>query len=183
NYPPRTGGVEQHVRALASELTARGNDVAVVTLGTPTGWRQDGKIEVLTLPERFRISDILGFPFLGTRRRLTRMLRERSVDVVSVHTRFFPMSAVGWRAARAAGIPVIHTEHGSDHVKSDSRVITAASRAVDFTIGRAVLRGADRVLGVSEDVVAFVRRLAGVDADVFYNAITPPADGIVRRIR
>jgi glycosyltransferase involved in cell wall biosynthesis len=84
------------------------------------------------------------------------------------------MTFVGLRAARAAGVPVVHTEHGSDYVVTDSAVIRAASRLVDRTVGRWVLRHADRVLGVSEAVTAFVARLAGVDAEVFYNAIDAP---------
>ena len=180
NYPPRTGGVELHVRSLAAELVQAGDEVTVVTLGTDTGWRRDPvaddrAVDVLTLPEHFRVADILGFPSFGTRRHLTKLLRERGIDVVSVHTRFFPMSFVGLLAARAASLPVIHTEHGSDHVTSDSAVVRVASRLVDFTLGRAVLRGADTVLGVSERVTAFVRRLAGVDATVFYNAIDSDA--------
>ena len=177
NYPPRTGGVELHVRSLARELVRQGHDALVVTLGERPGWSDDEGVRVLALPEHFRVADILGFPGPGTRPRLTRLLRDERIDVVSVHTRFFPMSFVGWRAARAAGIPVIHTEHGSDHVASESAAIRLASRAVDFTLGRAVLRGANRVLGVSESVTAFVRRLAGVEADVFYNAIDPTPAG------
>ena len=143
----------------------------VVTLGEDKGTTQRSGIEVVTLAEHFRIADILGFPSLGTRRRLSRWLRARGIDVMSVHTRFFPMSYVGYRAASAVGIPVIHTEHGSGHVASDSLIIRYASRLVDFTVGRAVLRGANTVLGVSEEVCSFVKRLAGVDAQLFYNAI------------
>lgn len=173
NYPPRTGGVELHVQALAGEIVHRGHEAVVVTLGSEPGWRQDRGVAVLTLPERMRIADILGFPKLGTRARLTRLLREQKIDIVSTHTRFFPMSYVGWRAAKAAGSIHVHTEHGSDHVASDSFIIRFASRMVDWSLGRAVLRGASRVLGVSEDVVDFVQRLAGVHAEVFYNAIEP----------
>lgn len=161
------------MRSLAKELARQGHEPLVVTLGEEPGWSTDGTMRVLTLPEHFRVADILGFPGLGTRRRLTRLLRDERIEVVSVHTRFFPMSFVGSRAARRARLPLVHTEHGSDHVASDSALIRIASRAVDFTLGRAVLRSADRVLGVSENVVAFVRRLAGVDAQVFYNAIDP----------
>ncbi|QIK63008.1 glycosyltransferase family 4 protein [Leucobacter viscericola] len=183
NYPPRTGGVELHVHALASELTRQGHKVLVVTLGPETGWSHDAgagtnPVEILTLPEHFRVADILGFPSLGTRRHLTHLLKERGIDVVSVHTRFFPMSYIGMRAARATKLPLVHTEHGSDHVASDSAIIRFASRMVDFTLGRKVLRSADRVLGVSENVTAFTHRLAGVDGEVFYNAVDAiPAGG------
>lgn len=184
NYPPRVGGVELHVRSLARRLIEQGHDVLVVTLAdTPERAHEDG-IEVVRLREHLRIGDILGFPSLGTTRRLTAFLREYRIDVVSVHTRFFPMTWVGLRAARRQGIPVIHTEHGSDHVASPSLVIRMASRAIDLTIGRAVLRHASRVVGVSEDVVAFVRRLSGRrDVQVLYNAIDPAPAGIDRSQR
>ena len=178
NYPPRTGGVELHVLALVQELRRLGHEPLVVTLESePSAGERDG-IPVIALREHFRVADILGFPSLGTRARLSRLLRDRGVDVVSVHTRFFPMSYVGYRAAKRSGIPVIHTEHGSGHVESDSAVISLASRFVDLTVGRIVLRGAQAVLGVSEEVCAFVKRLAGVDAELFYNAIHlgQPAD-------
>lgn len=174
NYPPRMGGVESHVQALAAELVRNGHETIVVTLGDQTGWRDDDGVSVLTLPEKFRVADTLGFPRWGTRRRLTQLLREREIDVVSVHTRFFPMSFVGWRAAKKIGVPVVHTEHGSNYVVHSSAVISLASRIMDHTLGRAVLRGVDRVVGVSEESAGFVRRLAGVSAGVFYNAINAP---------
>lgn len=176
NYPPRTGGVELHVQSLAKELTRRGHEVLVVTLGDVPGWSTRDSINILTLREHARIANILGFPSLGTKRRLKKLLQERGVDVVSVHTRFFPMSYLGMRAATTAKIPLIHTEHGSDHVASDSALIRFASRMVDFTLGRAVLRRATQVLGVSEAVTDFVYRLAGVKAEVFYNAIDVDQD-------
>ncbi|MBV9354695.1 MAG: glycosyltransferase family 4 protein [Chloroflexi bacterium] len=47
-YPPIVGGTEQHVRALSSELGARGHEVAVATLwqqGLPT-FELDGRVRV-----------------------------------------------------------------------------------------------------------------------------------------
>lgn len=174
NYPPRVGGVEMHVSSLADELAARGHDVFVHTLEETQGRTREEGVTVNRHREYLRIGGILGFPAWGTTRRIAAQLRADSVDVVSVHTRFFPMSWVGLRAARRAGARVIHTEHGSGHVVSPSAVIRWGSRAVDLTIGKAVLRGADGVLGVSEHVLEFVHRLSGVRAEVFYNAIDPP---------
>lgn len=177
NYPPRVGGVELHVQALAFELAAQGHLPLVVTLGDQPQRRQDHEVDIVVLAEYLRVGDTLGFPRLGTRRMLTRLLRSEQIDAVSIHTRFFPMSFIGLRAARAARIPVVHTEHGSGHVVSDSPVVRHASRLVDRTVGRWVLRHASRVLGVSEAVVAFVKRLSGVEATVFYNAIATPGNG------
>lgn len=184
NYPPRVGGVELHVRNLARQLRAQGHDVLVITLADVPGVVVEDGIEVVRMPEHLRVGDIFGFPSLGTTRRVARLLREHRIDVVSVHTRFFPMSWVGLRAAARTGAVVIHTEHGSDHVVSDSPLISMVSKAVDLTMGRAVLRRATDVLGVSENVVAFVRRLSGrTDASVFYNAIDSAPAGIDRTPR
>ncbi|MBS1896598.1 MAG: glycosyltransferase family 4 protein [Actinobacteria bacterium] len=173
NYPPKVGGVETHVHSLVRRLRGLGHDVLVVTLADEPGTAMEDGVEVIRLREHLRVGDVLGFPALGTSRRLARLLREHDVEAVSVHTRFFPMTWIGLRAGRRAGAAVIHTEHGSDHVVSDSALIATASRLVDRTLGRRVLRSADAVLGVSEAVTSFVRRLSGRSAQVFYNAIDP----------
>ena len=56
--------------------------------------------------------------------------------MVSTHTRFFPMSFVGARAAQKAGIPYIHTEHGSNFVNNSNPIIAIGSRVVDLSLGR-----------------------------------------------
>lgn len=171
NFPPRLGGVENHVAELSRELVQAGHEVAVVTLAaTPSAEIWHG-VRIVRLREYARVANILGFPGWGTRKLLSKMIREQEFDVVSIHTRFFPMSWVGLRASQRAGVPVVHTEHGSGHVVSSSPVIRIASRVVDFTMGRFVLRHADRVLGVSESVSSFVARLSGRSSTVFYNAI------------
>lgn len=171
NYPPHIGGVERHVKSLADALVALGDRVTVVTLASGDPERIEGGVRVLRHPSRLRIGDVLSFPLPGETRRLVRRLRADGVDVISTHTRFFPMSVVGMRVARRLGVPAIHTEHGSDFVRGVSPIVALGSRLVDVTLGRNVLRSVDRVLAVSEQVQAFVRRLAGVDSIVFYNAI------------
>lgn len=172
-YPPRLGGLEQHLLHLTQGLSELGHEVTVLTVGSPTGTRKDGKVEVLTGSSHFHVADIISFPNPGTRHRITAFLRKGNFDVVTVHTRFFPMSFVGVRAAQAAGIPAVETEHGSGFVASNSPIIGPASRLVDLTLGRYVLRHATRVLGVSQEAAAFTQRLGAPHADVFYNAIAP----------
>lgn len=175
NYPPRVGGVEIHVAALAGRLAALGHDVSVHTLSeSPAGERLEDGVRVTRWAELFTIGGLLGFPTPAAARGLAAAIRADRPDVVSVHTRFFPLTWLGTFLGRRLGVPVIHTEHGSDHVASPSPVIAWGSRVVDWTLGRWALRSAAAVVGVSEEVVAFVRRLAGVDAEVFHNAIEPP---------
>ncbi|ADH91849.1 glycosyltransferase family 4 protein [Arcanobacterium haemolyticum] len=174
NYPPMVGGIEYHEENLAHSLADLGHDVWVINLAGPTATRRDGSVTVITHQGHFNISDIIRTPGLGTTRKLARFLKAHAIEVVSTHTRFFPMSFVGLRAAKRAGIPVIHTEHGSGFVATKNPIIWLGSRTVDLTLGRYTLRHADKVLGVSEQVTTFVKKLSGVDASVFYNAITPP---------
>ncbi|QKD79181.1 glycosyltransferase family 4 protein [Actinomyces marmotae] len=173
-YPPHLGGLENHVSNLAQGLRELGHEVWVLTLSDSPGLRDDDGVRVLTGRGHLPIAEVISFPSVGTTRRIARFLRENRIDIVGTHTRFFPMSLVGLRAARMAGIPVIHTEHGSGFVATPSPIIFAGSRAVDLTMGRYVLRHADRVLAISAQSAAFIKRLAGVGAEVFHNAIPAP---------
>jgi len=175
SYPPRQGGLENHVASLASQLVEDGHQASVVTLADRPGSavRERG-VTVTRLRGRFSIASVISFPAPGTARRIARSMRNADVTAVSTHTRFFPMSLVGLSVARRLGVPMIHTEHGSAHVRGVTWAIGAASRVVDLTMGRAILRSADVVLAVSEQVAEFVRRLAGVDSVLFYNAIDAP---------
>lgn len=175
NYPPRVGGVENHVAALAKQLVRAGHEVGVHTLSERSQPPiLESGVEVTRWREWFRIGGLLGFPTLAAAWGMVRHVLADRPDIISVHTRFFPLTWMGAAIGRCAGIPVVHTEHGSDHVASPSPVITWGSKAVDWTLGRASLRSARVVLGVSREVVSFVRRLAGVRAEVFHNAIDLP---------
>lgn len=177
NYPPRVGGVENHVAALARQLVAQGHDVVVHTLSQAPGPVSiEHGVRVRRWHEWFQVGGLLGFPTPGAACGIARALRAERPDLISVHTRFFPLTWLGAALGRVRGVPVLHTEHGSDHVASPSPMIRWGSRVVDLTLGRWSLRAAARVVGVSDEVVAFVKRLSGVDADVFHNAIEPPVD-------
>lgn len=171
NYPPKVGGLEQHVFALAKSLAKQGVMVTVVALGRTIGDWDDEDIKVLRLRATPMLAGVMSWPLPGTTLRLTRYLRSVGVTHISTHTRFFPMSVVGVRAARRLAVPSIHTEHGSDFVRGVSPWIGRASNFVDRTLGRYVLRTASKVLAISESAQAFVYQLSGRRAVVFHNAI------------
>ncbi|KFF58445.1 hypothetical protein JF66_18540 [Cryobacterium sp. MLB-32] len=172
SFPPRVGGIERHIADLAHELVRQGHRATVVTLADEPGVSVENGITVHRLPRHFPIASVMSFPSFGTARRLRRRFAGAGVTAISTHTRFFPMSWVGLAVGKRLRIPVVHTEHGSDFVRGVSPLIGWASRVVDVTFGRRTMRGATSVLGVSEQVVAFVRRLSGVTGQVFYNAIS-----------
>ena len=86
----------------------------------------------------------------------------------------FPDEFVGARAAQKAGIPYIHTEHGSNFVNNSNPIIAIGSRVVDLSLGRYITTHAAQVLGVSEAAANFAGRLGAKDPQVFYNAINLP---------
>lgn len=171
NYLPHIGGVETHVAQLASALHELGVTVSVIAVDHVLGSGTEGGVSVTRLPGTRPIGGVLALPRLGSGKALRQLLRERGATAISIHTRFFPMSFLGARAGKKLGVPVIMTEHGSDHVRGVSPAIGAASRVIDLTLGRMTMKKATKVLGISEGSVNFVKRLSGISAQLFYNAI------------
>jgi glycosyltransferase involved in cell wall biosynthesis len=171
NYLPSVGGVEFHVAALANQLARMGARVTVFCLDNETPSELDSNPRIVRLKCSPAVGGVLAWPWPGTSRQIRLMLADGSVTAISTHTRFFPMSLLGVRLARRFGVASIHTEHGSAAVKGVSPLVSLASNLVDWTMGRFVLRGASRVLCISDGAREFVRDLAGVDGEVFHNAI------------
>ena len=171
NYLPNVGGVEFHVAALAKQLASLGVRVTVLCLDNDTPSELESNPRIVRFKCSPAVGGVLAWPWPGTSRKIRQILADGSVTAISTHTRFFPMSLIGVRLARRLGVPGIHTEHGSAAVKGVSPMVALASNLVDRTMGRLVLRGASRVLCISDGAREFVRDLAGVDGEVFHNAI------------
>ncbi len=174
NYPPKTGGLEQHVSSLASHLRARGHEILVLTLSNATSVSEEAGLRVYRYKEYLQVDGILGFPAPVSVRDVYRLLKEERVDAISTHTRFFSMSWLGVALGKALRVPVIHTEHGSGYVVSEKKLISVASKLVDQTLGRATLKLASKVLCVSDPSREFVKQLSGVNGEVFYNVSPLP---------
>jgi glycosyltransferase involved in cell wall biosynthesis len=171
NFPPHIGGVQQHVFALSSELVRLGAKVTVATLGPVPGRPSYPGIDIIEVKGTPAIGGVMAWPYPGTSAKLVKEFRARGVNVISVHTRFFPFTFIGVRMARHLGVPSILTEHGSDFVRGVSPLVSACSKIVDLSFGRYALRRADRVLAISSATEQFVRRLAKVSSSIFFNAI------------
>lgn len=171
NYPPKVGGLEQHVSMLATSLASDGVKVTVVAVDNDHLGCEDGLVTIHRLKATPTVAGVLSAPLPGTTRQIHKLLADQGVTLISTHTRFFPMSYVGIRVGKLLGVPVVHTEHGSDYVRGVSRLVGLASKLVDRTMGKYILRHAAAVLAISEGAQAFVRQLAGVESRVFHNAI------------
>ncbi len=170
NYPPHSGGVQQHVQAVAHRLVERGIPTTVYCCEDP-GQRFDRGVRVRGMGRHAEVGNVISFPNSHWWGSLGRELRRTSVSAISVHTRFFPATWLGVSAARRAGIPVVLTEHGGGSVQTDSPTIQAASRVVDRSLGRWALRQADGVTAVSRRAAEFTAALSGRQALVIPNGI------------
>ncbi len=170
NYPPHSGGVQQHVQAVARRLVNRGIPTTVYCCEKP-GQRFDEGVRVRGMGRHAEISDVISFPSPHWWRSLSRELERTNTSHVSVHTRFFPATWLGVSASRRAGIPVILTEHGGGPVQTGSPIVQAASRAVDQTWGRRAIRTADAATAVSERAANFTYQLSGRRPIVIPNGI------------
>lgn len=200
--PWSVGGAERSVQLLAESLAAEGNDVTVATLapdGAPTP-RSVGSVDVRYLPLRnvywpfgdhptsplskaaWHVIDAWN-PLMA--RSVRGVLASDTFDVVHTNN-LAGFSAAVWHAARASGVPIVHTLRDyylacpkatmfrrsapCERQCSDCRLLTTpralASRTVDAIVGisRFVL---DRHLALG--------LFADVDhKEVIYNPYDPP---------
>lgn len=172
NYPPHLGGLENHVRSLAGELTRVG--VRITVYNVEAGTRTMDGVPVIGLGRHFDVSGVVAFPSRGATSFLERDLTDRGITHVSTHTRFFPATWLGIKVARGLGLPVLLTEHGGGHVRTGGIVPRLGARVIDSTMGRHALRSATEVLAVSRVAADFVKAMSGRTAPVCGNGIDLP---------
>jgi phosphatidylinositol alpha-mannosyltransferase len=164
SYYPRFGGVSEHVAHAARELRRRGHEVTIVT-GRPPGYRQEDP------PEIVRLGTSVMVPFQGAfvdltlgptlRRDLTRVWKERPVDLVHVHQPLTPTLPL--LTGETAPVPVVGTFHAAG---DDSRLFRLFRRPL--------LRHFDRLHGriaVSTAARAFVERHFPGDYRIIPNGV------------
>ncbi|MFZ1947964.1 MAG: glycosyltransferase family 4 protein [bacterium] len=173
-FPPRVGGIENHVYYLARELVRRGHAVGVVTTRTektsPRSEVMDG-VEVTRLfsfgkhPVGWVLSSLLAVP--------TVVAAARACDVLHCHTFAFALSGSAANLLRRT--PLVVTVH-------ESHFLRFAKRAAMRPFLRAPLVRASVLLSTSKEIDAVTRELLpgartlpivnGVDTEVF-RPVTP----------
>lgn len=153
SYLPVLGGIELHVRDLATRLAGRGHSVDIVTR-TPEGGATASagagcgvRVHRVTRPQRDLAEFLSG------------------ADVVHAHSSVF--SPLAWRAAATArefGVPALLTVH--------SMVPHGAAVPMALALRTATTRGLQWT-AVSEAVAAPVSRTVGRPVQVLHNGIDP----------
>jgi phosphatidylinositol alpha-mannosyltransferase len=167
------GGVQTHVRQLASHLRERGHETLVLAPGRSVPNDPHVHIVGSTVKIRFNRSVAQIAPDPRAWPRIRRELRDFDPDVVHVHEPISPSTSM--LATFAARSPVVATFHAGSERKLALRMASPLLRLVWSRL--------DVMIGVSNAAAEFgagpFRRRArivpnGVDVDLFRDA--PPAD-------
>lgn len=168
-WEPHVGGIESVARLQAQALAASGSAVEVHTTRIPSdaaavseapSVEGSGAVRIV----RHRAIDPLArslqvpVPFPGPAMARALLRSARRSDVVIAHGHSYPSSVMAAWAARRAGRPFVLVQH-SPWVAYGG-VLDVLERAVDASLGRAVIRTADRVVCVSEHTAEYVRSIA-----------------------
>lgn len=178
-YPPHIGGMEFFAHELNLRLSKNHQKITVFAPNfskAPIIFPDEMNLGV-TLIDYPAFEIIHNFPcpkfwqiaFWSALGKLSR----QPCDVAISHTRFFIISFIAFWFARFKRIPLIHIEHGSSAVQSKNTLITVLSSLYDSTIGRSVVRGADVVIAISDDVNRFLRNKWGVRSTTIMRGFDP----------
>ncbi|OYR38957.1 glycosyl transferase [Halorubrum sp. Ib24] len=162
-YPPRTGGIETHVKEVSERLVERGHDVTVLTA-------DDGE-EVRTSETRngVRVIRHRGFAPNGAFHvapGILQTLRRRDPDIVHTHNyHSLPLlfAAIG---TRDAGFVATPHYHGGSASSFRDRLLSLYRPA-----GAWALRQADAVIAVSDWEREQLQRDFGLEATVIPNGV------------
>ncbi|GJG85741.1 glycosyl transferase [Gemmatimonadetes bacterium T265] len=200
-YPPRVGGIETHVRALAEQLVSAGHEVDVIT--TAAGCRGDGA--ALARPgsggarggprpvamvrgaegvrvRRLRLACIPHFAIAASPRiaaAMTDVLAEGDYDLVHAHASVLsPLAFAGVAAAHGLGLPAVLTQHSV--LGRAVPLCAAADRLLGWTRWR-VLHTAVSPFVADEVREAAARAGRTIETRVLPNGIHPRAWAVARR--
>lgn len=178
-YPPLGGGGGVLTRTLAVEL-ARRHSVTVLTsrgVGLPAESFDDGvhvvRVSVIGRRELARASTASLVSFVpAARRGGSRLVAGSSFDVV--HSFFaVPSGSAGMALARRASVPHVLTVIGAD-IFDPSRLSPDRFAPLGAVVGR-VVRGADAVTAISQDIAQRAKALTGrADISVVSCAVDAP---------
>src|SRR3989344_3623198 len=173
-YPPHIGGLESHSDAFNKYLSQKGARIFVFTPRLPESASETEMrhtdVEILRFPafEPIHNYPVPKFWKIGFWKQWLFLLQS-DCDIVVSRTRFFFPSLMAWHYARKRNLPWVHIEHGSDYAQFNGRIKTKLGELYDKTLGRFILRSADRIVGNSQASADFVQKISRrTDCQVIY---------------
>ena len=162
-YPPRTGGVETHVKEVSERLVERGHDVMVVTAD------DDNDVETRETRGGVEVIRHAGFAPNGAFHvapSILRTLRQHHTDVVHAHN-YHSLPAL-FAAIGAGDTQFVVTPHYHGESASSFR---DRLLSLYHPVGRWALRQADEIIAVSDWEREQLQDDFGIDATVIPNGI------------
>lgn len=186
NFVPNIGGLETHIDELTKYLSKNKNiEITVFTPNTSKVKETEtihNNVNVIRYPAFFIIPN---YPFPNIFHykfyKFTLGLYKKDFNLVMTRGRFSYNSLLGLKFAkiRLKPIKLIHGEHGSSHIKVESKITTKLAYLYDKTFGKLLIRMSDSLIAVSKVSKEFVEKefkpkvkveviTRGIDFD-FYN--------------
>lgn len=167
-YPPAPGGAETHVQALAEGFARRGHEVVVHTSDLFTEYPFEHR-EMPATMAGVRVVRHRAVRWLGAWTAMPSMpqaLAAERAEILHAHSYGYYQTVAAARAAARAAGRFVFTPHFHPPWSMEGGVGRRALRAAfDPTLGRFVVRRADRVIGVSSGEMGVMQRHVPVAAE------------------
>ena len=136
-------------------------------------WYKKDWVEILVVPSFEIINNFPVYKIWDKKFKLIKeYLKEKNIDVVITHTRFFLTSFVWWKFAKRNKIKWLHIEHGSDYVKLSSSLKNLISKIYDKTIWKRIFKSANILIWISNACKDFIQKeFVKRDVEVIYRWI------------
>ncbi|VVB54319.1 Trehalose synthase [uncultured archaeon] len=179
-YPPEGGGLEVYAESMAQGVSELGHDVSVLCGTASEGGRVlDGMVDVVRVHPSVFVSNT---PVSASVYRIAmRIIREKRIEAVVVHTPVPGVADAVAFAARRAGVPYGVVYHNRGLIKG-RRFLDSLARVYGATAESSLLSNAKSVAGVGDYVADFMRKRVsnvrslppGVDLELFSPAKNYP---------
>ena len=172
-FPPHKGGIEQVSFEQSKRLTQSGYQIDVLTSkfeGRNTNPLKGLKIHhypSLNVAKRFGVP----YPIISFKAYKTFTKVIQNCDLVHAHGHVYMASYLAGMVAKKLKKPFIVTQHNT-FIDYQS-FLTTIEQLNDFTIGKSVLKNADKIITVSKETMKYVLKL-GADktkTSVIYNGV------------
>jgi glycosyltransferase involved in cell wall biosynthesis len=108
-------------------------------------------------------------------------ISEENTQYIISHIRFAPTSWLAFWLAKRRNVPYIHIEHGTGFLVHNNPFIAWVAKIVDLTIGKYIIRHAEKVICISKAGKTWVSETFGrEDIEVIYRGFAFP--NVERRV-
>ncbi len=172
-FPPHMGGIEKVSYEQSKRLTESGYEIDVLTSKIKGQNEHPAKgIRVFAYPS-LKLAERFGVPYpiltLEAYKKFAKVIK--NCDLVHAHGHVYMSSCLAGKLAKKYKKPFIVTQHNT-FIDYKSWLNTL-EHLNDLTIGKSVLKHADRILTVSKETMKYVLRLGADKAktSVMYNGV------------